>query len=108
MRSGNNQQVRELKNEIAKLVDKENRLWFQRSKIFWAKFGDRNSKFFHSHALQRKRKNLIRKLMDSNGRVVEDNEDIAECLMQYYQNLFCSTNQKILFLSYKFYLDSDY
>ena len=46
--------------------------------------------------------------MDSNGRVVEDNEDIAECLMQYYQNLFCSTNQKILFLSYKFYLDSDY
>ena len=108
MRSGNNQQVQELKNEIAKLVDKENRLWFQRSKILWAKFGDRNSKFFHSHALQRKRKNLIRKLMDSNGRVFEDNEGIAECLMQYYQNLFRSTNQKILFLGYKFYLDGDY
>ena len=28
MRSRNNQQVRELKKEIAELVDKENRLWF--------------------------------------------------------------------------------
>ena len=46
--------------------------------------------------------------MDSNGRVFEDNEGIAECLMQYYQNLFRSTNQKILFLGYKFYLDGDY
>ena len=48
MRSGNNIQVRELKKEIAELVDKENRLWFQRSKVLWAKFRDRNSKFFHS------------------------------------------------------------
>ena len=41
------------------MVDKENRLWFQRAKVMWAKFGDRNSKFFHSHVSQRKRKNLI-------------------------------------------------
>ena len=94
MRSGNNQQVRDLKKEIVELVNKENRLWFQRSKVLLAKFGDRNSKYFHSHASQRKRKNLIRKLKDSNGRVVEDNEGIAECLVQYYQNLFCSTNQQ--------------
>ncbi|XP_030923100.1 uncharacterized protein LOC115949985 [Quercus lobata] len=77
MRFGNNQQVRDLKKEIAELVDKENRLWFQRSKVLWEKFGDRNSKYFHSHASQRKRKNLIRKLKDSNGRVVENNEGIA-------------------------------
>ena len=50
MRTGNNQQVLVLLKEIAELVDKENRLWFQRSKVIWAKFGDRNSKFFHIHA----------------------------------------------------------
>ena len=82
MRSGNNQQVRELKKEIVELVDKENRLWFQRFKIMWAKFGDRNSKFFHSQASQRKRKNLIRKLKDSNDRVVEDNEGIADLIQK--------------------------
>nr|XP_023878149.1 uncharacterized protein LOC111990594 [Quercus suber] len=94
MRSGNNQQVRDLKKDIAELVDKENRLWFQRSKVMWAKFGDRNSKYFHSQASQRKRKNLIRRLKDSNGRVIEDNEGIAECLVHYYQSLLSSENQQ--------------
>ena len=61
----------------------------------WAKFGDWNSKFFHSQASQRKRKNLIRKLKDSNGRVVESSEDIAECLVQYYQDLLQSANQHL-------------
>ena len=61
----------------------------------WAKFGDRKSKFFHSHASQRKRKNLIRKLKDSNGHVVESSENIADCLVQYYQDLLQSTNQHL-------------
>ena len=87
MRIRNNQQVLVLQKEIAEMVDKENKLWFQRAKVMWAKFGDRNSKIFHSHASQRKRKNLIRKLKDPNGQVVDTNEDIAECLVQYYQDL---------------------
>ena len=60
----------------------------------WAKFGDRNSKLFHSQASQRKRKNLIRKLKDPNGHVVEDNKEITECLVQYYQKLLSSANQQ--------------
>ena len=76
------------------MIDKENRLWFQRAKVTWAKFGDRNSKFFHSHASQRKRKNLIRKLKDPNGRVMDTNEDIADCLVHYYQHLLQSHNQQ--------------
>ena len=50
MRTRNNQQVLVLQKEIAEMVDKENKLWFQRAKVMWAKFGDRDSKFFHSHA----------------------------------------------------------
>ena len=92
MRIGNNQHVRELQKEIAKLIGKENRLWFHRAKVTWAKFGDRNSKIFHSHASQRKRKNLIRKLKDPNGRVMDTNEEIVECLVYYYQDLLQSNN----------------
>ena len=54
MRSGLNHRVRELKREIIELIDKDNRMWFQ-----WAKDGDKNSKFFHNRATQRKRKNSI-------------------------------------------------
>ena len=92
MRIGNNQHVRELQKEIAKLIGKENRLWFHRAKVTWAKFGDRNSKIFRSHASQRKRKNLIRKLKDPNGRVMDTNEEIVECLVYYYQDLLQSNN----------------
>ena len=46
-RSCSNHWVKELKREITKLIDKENRMWFHRSKVLWAQNGDTNSKFFH-------------------------------------------------------------
>ena len=84
MRSGCNQRAKSLKQYILELVDKENRLWFQRSKVLWAKFGDRNSKFFHSHASQRKRKNLIHKIQDCHGQWRKDKDEIVDCLVHYY------------------------
>ena len=56
---GQNFQIQMLKKEILVLVDKENKLWFQRSKVLWATQGDRNSNFFHNRATQRRRKNTI-------------------------------------------------
>ena len=48
MRTGLNFWLLDLKKEIASLVDKEQRMWLQRSKVLWASQGDRNSKFFHT------------------------------------------------------------
>ena len=48
MRTSLNFWIRELKIEFNELIDKENRMWFQRSKVLWASYGDRKSKFFHS------------------------------------------------------------
>ena len=47
MKTGLNFKIRELKKEICDLQDKENRMWFQRSKVLWAVNGDKNSKYFH-------------------------------------------------------------
>ena len=53
MRSGQNFRVKELMLELNNLMDKEARMWLQRSKVQWAKYGDKNSKYFHARAIQR-------------------------------------------------------
>ena len=92
MRTRCNEKVRCIKQEITTLVNKENRLWFQRSKVLWAKFGDRNSKFYHCHASQRKRKNLIHKIRDNHGDWILDKDKIVDVLVHYYKDLFMSAN----------------
>ena len=75
------------------LVDKEHRLWFQRSKVLWATQGDRNSKYIHSRATQRKRKNTIQKLQSTNGQWSSSSEEVTEILIGYFQELYTSANQ---------------
>ena len=59
MISGNKSRVRSLKLKINVLLDRENRMWCQRSRVLWLSKGDNNSKFFHTKATQCFRKNFI-------------------------------------------------
>ena len=45
--SGVNHRVRELKSEIGVLMDREARMWAQRSRLLWASQGYKNTKYFH-------------------------------------------------------------
>ena len=49
----------QLKKDINSLMDKEERMWRQRSRTLYLRDGDRNTRFFHCRATQRRRKNLI-------------------------------------------------
>ena len=93
MRTGQNFKIQQIKREITMLVDKEHKLWFQRSKVLWATKGDRNSKYFHSQATQRKRKNSIQKLRSTNGQWSSSSEEVTEILIGYFQELYTSANQ---------------
>ena len=66
-RSGNKSRVRSLKLEINVLLDTENRMWCQRSRVLWLSNGDSNSKFFHTKATQCFRKNFIQGLRVDMG-----------------------------------------
>ncbi len=58
------QAVNGLRRELNGLREKEELFWRQRSRIAWLHEGDRNTKFFHACASQRKRTNTITALRD--------------------------------------------
>ena len=70
----------------------ENTYWLQRSKVSWMKDGDRNSKFFHAVASQRKRRNEIQKLQDSEGRWHSQQPDLERVASEYFQAMFTSAS----------------
>jgi hypothetical protein len=58
--------------------------------VHWLKHGDRNTKFFHEHASERRRVNKIRRLVKDDGSVVEEKEAIHNLVSDFYKNLFQS------------------
>lgn len=69
--------IEEMRREINDLLDSEEILWHQRSKIHWYREGDRNTKFFHARASNRRKKNTIWGLWDDEGRWCNDKEGIS-------------------------------
>lgn len=62
--------------------------WKQRAKQFWLKEGDKNTRFFHKFASQRKRRNLIERIKDSSGQWCETVEGVQIVIEDYFSNLF--------------------
>ncbi|XP_074293826.1 uncharacterized protein LOC141620995 [Silene latifolia] len=77
-----------LVKEIAQLLKQEEIYWKQRSRALWLKEGDRNTKYFHRKAGQRKEKNHIAKLVDDNGQEHVDTDAIATVARGYFLSLF--------------------
>ncbi|XP_075644932.1 uncharacterized protein LOC142615901 [Castanea sativa] len=72
------------------MLFKQEIYWAQRSRIAWLKHGDKNTKFFHSKASQRWRRNMIHGVRDQQNIWVDEVDDIANMAMDYFENLFSS------------------
>ena len=51
--------------ELDEWLRRQEIYWAQRSRVNWIKHGDKNTKFFHLKASQRRQRNLIQGIMDS-------------------------------------------
>ena len=79
-----------LGKEINELFDSEEIKWHQRSKVQWLGLGDRNVKYFHTKASDRRRKNIISCIMDEEGNWHDSIDGIAEVVVSYFKILFSS------------------
>jgi hypothetical protein len=81
---------KELKKEIQILLEQQELKWKQRANEVWLQKGDRNIKFFHASASQRRQRNLIVGVQDAVGRECNTQAEIEEAFVSYYQSLFKS------------------
>ncbi|GMY22609.1 putative ribonuclease h protein [Fagus crenata] len=63
----NVQLIQKLSLELADLHSKEEKMWKQRSRTLWLQSGDRNTKYFHCQATNRRRRNHIHGIRDQAG-----------------------------------------
>lgn len=50
---------RQLQLEYNKVLAQEEMLWYQKSRENWVKFGNRNTKFFHTQTVIKRRRNKV-------------------------------------------------
>ena len=67
-------------------------MWQQRSKVQWMGLGDRNTKYFHSKASGRKKKNTITRLLDDMRVWRESTLGVAEVVVSYFEKLYTTSH----------------
>lgn len=81
--------------EVEELLEKENLKWKVRAKKHWLQHGDRNTRYFHTCASQRRRKNTIVQIRDEEGRSVGGEEQIEQVFSEYFRGIYTSSNPSL-------------
>ncbi|KAF5452148.1 hypothetical protein F2P56_027178 [Juglans regia] len=87
----NIEEIKGLQREIGEMLEIEDLKWKQRAKLNWYQLGDRNTKFFHNCANQRRRKNAIKVIHDEQNRRLSSPSEMEGVFNRYFQKLFTSS-----------------
>ncbi|CAL1388052.1 unnamed protein product [Linum trigynum] len=77
-----------LEAELDSVLEQEELIWYQRSREHWVKFGERNTSYFHQQANIRRRKNRITALRDQTGVWIDEPQELADMVFEFYTNLY--------------------
>ncbi|KAM2092455.1 hypothetical protein TB2_030374 [Malus domestica] len=70
----------------------EEAYWRAKSRVQWLNDGDKNTKFFHTQTMKRRRSNKIKGLEDLQGVWRSDADGICSTAVNYFSDLFQSSN----------------
>ncbi|XP_075633611.1 uncharacterized protein LOC142606095 [Castanea sativa] len=83
---------RQLRSEFHDISKIEEEFWAMKSRITWLVEGDKNTSFYHTLALVRRRRNRISCLKDRVGNWIQGDREIAEFIRNGYAELFSSSH----------------
>ncbi|KAJ4813335.1 DNAse I-like superfamily protein [Rhynchospora pubera] len=89
----NSKEETALMEDYYRTEDAVNSYWRQRAKQRWITQGDRNTAFFHIHATNRRRNNLIYVVKKKDGQISGDRKEIRKEFVEYFKMLYCQTLQ---------------
>jgi len=80
-------QEEKLLAEFDIILEQEETLWFQKSREKFLALGDRNTSFFHTSTVIRRRRNKIEALKNGDDRWITDTKELESLALDYYQKL---------------------
>ncbi|KAL6222735.1 hypothetical protein ACLB2K_006126 [Fragaria x ananassa] len=80
----------ELSSKLEVLLEEEHAYWKQRAKVQWLSDGDKNTKFFHRKASNRRAKNRLQGLFDNGGVRQLATEGMETVIVNYFQSMYAS------------------
>ncbi|KAG7567714.1 Ribonuclease H domain [Arabidopsis thaliana x Arabidopsis arenosa] len=70
------------------VLEQEETLWYQKSREKFIELGDRNTTFFHTSTIIRRRRNRVEALKDGDNRWVTDKVELETMALDYYKRLY--------------------
>jgi len=78
----------QLLKEFDTILEQEETIWFQKSCEKFISLGDRNTTFFHTSTIIRRRRNRIESLKDDEDQWISDKEELERLAVAYYTRLY--------------------
>lgn len=75
---------REVELKLDKILEREEIMWCQRSRVDWLRFGDMNTKLFHNFAKQCGRNNNIVGILGEDNRWRTGQDNIGTVFVDYF------------------------
>ncbi|WCJ29423.1 LINE-1 retrotransposable element ORF2 protein [Euphorbia peplus] len=79
---------RQILEELNEVLRQEEMIWFQKSRVQWLLFGDRNTTFFHTSTIIRRRRNKVEGLQNEDGIWVWDQLELKNIAVRFFLKLY--------------------
>lgn len=84
----NRLELRNAEKELMQYYKIEEEYWKQNAGMTWFKDGDRNTKFFHSYVIGRRRKLIINEIKNAKDAILKETREIGDEAVRVFKEQF--------------------